>query len=207
MEQEKIRPGIAEVEFYWNKFPDVPQEPILKDDMLRHGLRFSEAALEAAKGCKVKSYRLFTYDKVTYDGLEKKEGFKAPEDIVLWGGPYGLRQTTVSVRLNPESPYLVEVKDGQLMICQDGLQITKVKYPPMPDYYAKSFDDGAKYSEIVAMSAQTAFCTINRTCQFWGKHNECMFCDINENVRQAKKYGKAAVVKAWKPVEQVVDVM
>ncbi|MFC1814363.1 radical SAM protein [Thermodesulfobacteriota bacterium] len=207
MKNDKIKPGIDEVAFYWNRYPDVPKEVILKEDILNHGLKFSDEALEAAKGSKVKSYRLFTYDKVSYDQLQKREAFKAPEDIVIGGGTYGLRKTTVTVRLNPNSPYFVDVVDGQLMLCQDGVRIAKVKYPPMPNYYSKTFEDGAKYSEIVAMTAQTAFCTINRACQFWGEKNECKFCDINENVRQAKKSGKAAVVKAWKPIEQVTEVM
>ena len=157
MVNPQLSPGIDEVESYWSKYPDVPKEVILKEDILNHGLRFSDKALEAAQGCKVKSYRLFTYDRVSYEQLQKKEAFKAPEDIVIWGGANDLRKTTVTVRLNPESPYFIDLVDDRLMICRDSVHIAKVKYPRIPDYYSKTFEDGAKYSEIVAMTAQTAF--------------------------------------------------
>ncbi len=200
---------IGELEFYFKRFPDVPREVIVKEDILRLGLGFSEAALEAAKGCQEKSYRLFTYDKVKYDKLEKGEPFRAPESIQVKGGPYELQRTNIGVRFNPDSPYLVDVIDGKVSLCENGTPIAEVKYPPRPRYYSKAFNDGTRYDEIVPLSCSgtMAFATVFRVCQFWGEKEECKFCDINENIRQGKKSGKLAVPKAYKPVQQVTEVM
>ena len=46
------------VESYFKKYPDVPKETILKQHLLSLGHWFSDAALQAAAGALVKSYRL-----------------------------------------------------------------------------------------------------------------------------------------------------
>ncbi|MFC1816399.1 hypothetical protein ACFL0M_10785 [Thermodesulfobacteriota bacterium] len=98
---------IGELELHFKKFSDVPKEVIVKEDVLRLGLRFTEAALKAGEGCRYKSYRLFTYDKVKHEDLKVKHEdlkvkqiLKAPEDIRFKGGPYDLRRIVVSVRLS-----------------------------------------------------------------------------------------------------------
>lgn len=204
MENKKI----DELESYFKKFSDVPKEVILKEDLLRLGLRFSKTALDAAEGCRFKSYRLFTYDKVTHDDVGTGV-LKTPEDLQLKGGPYDIRRTVISVRLSQESPYIVDVIDNKPVIAVGGVPIAEVKYPKKPDYYSKVFDDGTIYSEVGPLTSggQKAFFTVYRICQFWGAKEECKFCDINQNVRQAKKYGMAYVEsKAYKNVEQVAEV-
>jgi len=196
---------IDELEYFFNKFSNVPREAIIKNDLLRLGLRFTKAALDRTEGCQIKSYRLFTYDKVKYDQL-KDEPFKAPEDIDILGGPYDLRKTRFQVRFNPNSPYTVDVFDGVLGIYENGFLIAKAMYPPAPDWYFKTFEDGTKYCDILAFAGPCAYITAYRICQYWGDKEECKFCDINENFRQGSKHSKFSLSKAYKPVDQVVRV-
>ena len=46
---------------YFDKYPEIPLEVIVKEDLLRLGIKFTEAALNAATGCRPKSYFLFSY--------------------------------------------------------------------------------------------------------------------------------------------------
>ena len=46
----------------------------------------------------------------------RTQKWHAPEEIALTGGPYDLRRTIVSVRLNPRSPYRVAPRDGALWL-------------------------------------------------------------------------------------------
>lgn len=196
-----------EIELLARKYPNVPMEVILKDDLLRLGLGFTDTALEACKGCCVKSYRLFTYDKAKYADLSKGEPFKVPEAIKLFGGQYHLRKTIVQTRLNPDSPYKVDVVGGQVVLRENEVDLANVFLPPAPKYYSKTFDNGTNYSEVAAWVTGMAFATVYRVCQYWGAKEECMFCDINKNVSQAKDYHKLFLPKAYRPVEQVVKVM
>ena len=58
-----------DLEEYFKKYPDVPKQTILKQHLLSLGHWFSDAALQAAAGALVKSYRLFSYDLVPMSEL------------------------------------------------------------------------------------------------------------------------------------------
>lgn len=125
---------IEELEHYFKQFPDVPPEVILKEDLLRLGVSFSKAALDVGKGSPDTRGTLFTQIKVKPEEL--KEGFaEAPEEIQISGGPYKLRTTVIMNRLNPNSPYLIDVKDSKIVLCADGVSIAEGKFAPMPKVF------------------------------------------------------------------------
>lgn len=53
-----------ELETYFNRYPDVPKEVIIKEDMLRVGVTFTKETLDVAKNCRIKDYSasIFTWD-------------------------------------------------------------------------------------------------------------------------------------------------
>ena len=189
------------LEGYFNKYPDVPKETILKQHMLSLGHWFSDAALDASEGALVKSYRLFSYDLVPMSYFKRNEHRRVPEHFVLLNGPYDMRPVAIQTSLSPDSPYLVDVVDGRLVLTVDGQVVSHVRIPKTPDYYFKSLPDGTPYHEIVAFGS---FITIFRNCQYWGAKEECKFCDINENARQMK-LSRDFTLNA--PVKSVADVV
>ena len=76
------------LEDYFKKYPDVPKETILKQHLLSLGHWFSDAALQAADGALVKSYRLFSYDLVPMSEFKRGEHRRVPEHFVILNGPY-----------------------------------------------------------------------------------------------------------------------
>ena len=191
------------LESYFKKYPDVPKETILKQHLLSLGHWFSDAALQAAAGALVKSYRLFSYDLVPMSELKRGEHRRVPEHFVILKGPYGMRPVAIQTSLSPHSPYLIDVVDGRLVLTTEGRVLAEVRYPKTPDYYAKSLPDGTPYHEIVAFGT---FITIFRNCQYWGAREECKFCDINENVRQMKLSRDFTLTAPVKSVGDVVRV-
>lgn len=189
------------LESYFKQYPDVPKETILKQHMLSVGHWFSDAALDASAGALVKSYRLFSYDLVPMSYFKRNEHRRVPEHFVLINGPYKMRPVAIQTSLSPDSPYLVDVVDGKLVLTVDGQLVSEVRIPKTPDYYDKSLPDGTPYHEIVAFAS---FITIFRNCQYWGAKEECKFCDINENAR-AMKLSRDFTLTA--PVKSVTDVV
>ena len=59
---------------------------------------------------KPKSYFIFSFDQKPLAELGEAATRRPPEEIALTGGPYGLRRTIVSVRVNPTSPYRVDAR-------------------------------------------------------------------------------------------------
>src|ERR671926_315161 len=104
------------------RFPHVPREAVLKEDLLRTGIAFDDAALSdnLDGDVKPKSYFIFSFDQKPLAQLGAAALRRPPEEIALTNGPYELRRTIVSVRVNPDSPYRVSrADDGALRLSLD----------------------------------------------------------------------------------------
>ena len=86
------------------RFPHIPPEAVLKEDLLRTGIAFDGSALtdNLDGAVKPKSYFIFSFDQKPLAELGEAALRRPPEEIALTGGPYGLRRTIVSVRVNPD---------------------------------------------------------------------------------------------------------
>ena len=73
------------------RFPHVPPEAVLKEDLLRTGIAFDDAALtDNLDGeVKPKSYFIFSFDQKPLAELGEAAMRRPPEEIALTGGPYG----------------------------------------------------------------------------------------------------------------------
>ncbi|MDP6561231.1 MAG: hypothetical protein QF619_14120, partial [Candidatus Binatia bacterium] len=142
--------ALGRLESTFAKYSDVPREVILKQDLLRVGHWFTDAALEAASQSLVKSYRLFSYDLMPMTEMKRKEHRKIPEWFTIRGGDYGLRPVTVQTTLDSKSPYVIDVVEGQLRLLLEGREICQVSFPKRLKYYERKFEDGTAYHEIIA---------------------------------------------------------
>jgi len=184
----------SQVEDLTVRYADIPYEAILKQDILRVGIRFSKDSLRVASGYKPKDYFIFSFDLVTMEELEQQDRhlLNAPEEVMLFGGEKDLKPTIINVRLNPSSPYQVIVNEGKLVLMADDRNLCEVRFHPIPSYYSSALKSGKKISEIAPVIewGYLIYLTVYRLCQYWGKDEECQFCDINENYRQQKKAGR-----------------
>src|SRR3954452_3679030 len=197
------------VEELMERFPQIPREAVIKEDLLRTGIDFADSALtDNLDGeVKPKSYFIFSFDQKPLAELGEAAKRRPPEEIALSGGPYGLRRTIVSVRVNPDSPYRVARDDDALRLSLDGRPIADVALPPMPEYYRHTLANGKTVMETAATIqwVYLVYLTVLRLCQYFGAHEECKFCDINHNWRQHKQAGRPYT--GVKPVEDVLEAL
>lgn len=188
-------------------YPDIPTEAIFKEDLLRRGMAWSAAALDIAAGFKRKAYFIFSFDMVPIAQMEQSENTKAPEEVRLSGGPYGFKPIVVSVRLNPRSPYRVDVQDESLVLKLDGNTVTAVELQHSPAYYAHTLSNGKPITDICPTIewGYLLYLTVFRLCQYFGAGEECQFCDINENYRQQKMAGRSYT--SVKSVDEVMEAL
>jgi len=192
-----------------DRYPEIPPEAVLKEDLLRTGIAFDDAALtENLDGSvKPKSYFIFSFDQKPLAELGAAAEQRPPEEIALTGGPWQLRRTIVSVRVNPTSPYLVARVDGSLRLSVEGRDLAEVTLPPMPEYYRHTLANGKTVMETAPTIewGYLIYLTVLRLCQYFGAHEECGFCDINHNWRQHKQAGRPYT--GVKPVEDVLEAL
>ena len=197
------------VEDLMARFAHIPPEAVLKEDLLRTGFAFDESALtDNLDGqIKPKSYFIFSFDQKPLAELGEAAKRRPPEEVALTGGPYGLRRTIVSVRVNPDSPYRVSATDEKLMLSLEGREIAEVGLPPMPEYYRHTLANGKTVMETAPTIqwGYLIYLTVLRLCQYFGAHEECGFCDINHNWRQHKREGRPYT--GVKPVEDVLEAL
>jgi hypothetical protein len=195
------------VEELMARFPHVPGEAVLKEDLLKTGMAFDDSALtDNLEGeVKPKSYFIFSFDQKPLKELGEAARRRPPEELALTGGPYGLRRTIVSVRVNPDSPYRVSrTEDGELRLSLEGRDLADVGLPPMPEYYRHGLANGKTVMETAPTIqwGYLIYLTVLRLCQYFGAKEECGFCDINHNWRQHKQEGRP-----YTGVKQVEDVL
>jgi hypothetical protein len=198
------------VEDLMSRFPHVPREAVIKEDLLRGGLAFDDSALtDNERGdVKPKSYFIFSFDHRTLPELGQAALRRPPEEIVLTGGPYELRRTVVSVRINPDSPYRAKADDdGMLRLYLDGKPIADIGLPPMPDYYRHTLANGKSVMEVAPTIqwGYLIYLTAFRVCQYFGAKEECQYCDINHNWRQHKAAGRPYT--GVKPVDEILEAL
>jgi len=191
-----------------DRYPDLPFEVVYKEDLLRTGLAFSEDALRIASGFQPKAYFIFSFDLVPIVEMPNRENFRVPEEICLQGGKRDFRKVIVSVRVNPVSPYQVEIsKEGRLILTLEAEEICEVVFPKPPDYYAAKLANGKPVSDIAPVIewGYLLYLTVFRLCQYFGRQEECQFCDINENYRQQRKSGR--VYSGVKSVDEILEAL
>jgi len=199
--------ALCSVEGLSERYPDIPIEAIFKEDILRRGMAWSAGALEIAAGYKPKAYFIFSFDLVPISQMEMAENTKAPEEVRLAGGPYNFRPVIISVRLNPNSPYRVDCRDGSLFMTADGHEVSAVELQPSPVYYQRALSNGKPIMDIAPTIewGYLLYLTVFRLCQYFGVKEECQFYDINENYRQQKKSGRPYT--SVKTVEEIVEAL
>jgi hypothetical protein len=197
----------SDIEFLAGRYPDIPIEAIVKEDLLRSGMAWARDALEIAAGYKVKAYFICSFDMVPIDEMGQEEHLKAPEEIRLRGGPFNFQPVIVSVRLNPASPYRVESNGEALVLKLDSQVIAEVELQKAPDYYRRTLASGKPVQDIAPTIewGYLLYLTAFRLCQYFGAQEECQFCDINENYRQQKRSGRPYT--SVKSVDEIIEAL
>jgi hypothetical protein len=195
------------------EFSDLPPEVFFKEDLLRLGLSLGRAFQHGGgqQTYQEKSYFIFSFDRTPITGMSQQENLRAPEEIALTGGPFNLRRTIVSVRLNPASPYLLgrlsETGEGGLGLWLEGELIAQVELPPKPAHYGRTLASGKPIVEMAPVIewGYLIYLTAFRRCQYVGTDQECRFCDINSNFDQQRAAGR--VYTTVKEVDEVLEAL
>ena len=156
----------------FEQFPDVHPSIIIKTELLRVGVQFTERALKAIQliDTVFKGYHLFSYDRQKVVTIQDK----IPMDIYLKKD-----ETMIQVRTNSEAPYFVDKIEDRFYIMENGDPVEEIYFREAPKYYSKKLEDGTSMASIAQSLGDSLFVTFNKICEMWHDDHQCLFCDFN----------------------------
>jgi len=188
------------IEVLCNKFRDVPRSIIIKTDAVRIGIKFTQAALEAAKGLDIQFKGFFVFSQDMARGAVISE--KIPNFIVLKGD-----DTIIQTRLNPLSPYFIDWTGDKFVFCDETGGVEEVYFPPAPKWLSKTLEDGTPVQAIVATLGfdMVVGAPLTNYCDFWSTGEQCLFCDIVSHLKDKKTREEKAIT--WQKPEQYAKLL
>lgn len=159
------------------RYPEVPRLIIIKTDVQRRGVFYTEKALEVLNETahQVTGTHIF--------GARDGQLEARPESLLLRDG------TSIITTPTPldENPYTVDLIDGKLWLLDAGEPVEEVDYWPAPDFYALTSSSGIPMKNIVSARPQRLNIFPYRYCTFWNNGNGCTFCDIVCQLKKGKQ--------------------
>lgn len=158
------------------RYPDVPRLIILKTDVQRRGVYYGEGALELL------DEKLHQTTGTHIFGARDGKIAARPESLLLRDGSSIITTPTPL----EENPYVVDVRDGEAWLFDNGLPIEPVDYWPAPAFYTKTSRSGVPMKNIVSARPQRLNIFPYRYCTFWNNGKGCAFCDIVSQLKKGK---------------------
>lgn len=158
------------------KYPKVSPLVILKIDVQRRGVHYTERALAAIDPSihQLRSPCIF--------GSRDAQLTAVPESLLLRDG------TSIIVDPTPieQNPYVVDVRGGKAILIDDDAELEEVEYWPKPAYYDKKTSSGIPMDFIASARPQRLNVFQSGYCHFWANNKGCRYCDIVNHFKQQR---------------------
>lgn len=158
------------------KYPDVPPLIILKIDVQRRGIHYTNRALASINPevHQLRSPYIF--------GSRDARLSPVPESLLLRDG------TSIIVDPTPldQNPYIVDVREGKTVLIDNDKELEEVEYWPKPAYYDKKTASGIPMNFIASARPQRLNVFQSGYCHFWANNKGCRYCDIVGHFKQQR---------------------
>ena len=150
------------------KYPHIPPMVIIKTDVQRRGVYYTEKALSKVDP---------NIHQVEYRGFSSEKKDATPVSLILRDGTSII--TGFSGVEGKREPIMVDVIDDKIVLVDQGEILEEVEYWEKPDYYNKFTSSGKPMWQIVAARPQRIDINPSQFCQFWETPGHgCKYCAI-----------------------------
>jgi hypothetical protein len=176
------------------RYPQIPPEAVLKEDLLRTGMAFDESALtdNLDGGVKPKSYFIFSFDQKPLTELGAAATQRPPEEIALTAAPGSCAARSSRCASTPTRPTASRGSRTGYASRSTAASWPRSRCRRCPSTTATRSANGKTVMETAPTIewGYLIYLTVLRLCQYFGAKEECGFCDINHNWRQHRKAGR-----------------
>jgi hypothetical protein len=162
----------------------------LKAELLTNGVNATPEALKELGGkYKEQNHGLFGWD------FEDHSNTTLPDDFGLPDG------TIVQFRRNSNSPYLVDVFNGEITLTNGKEKLCQIRWLPRPKFYNNNTTSNNKMVKIGQVGGEDClfFCYQNY-CSHFSKNEQCLFCNL---VSTSKTYNSVLRSKDTQDIGEV----
>lgn len=159
------------------KYKDIPPLVILKSDVTRRSITYTQKALEAVDPDR------HQYQQRVLIGYNGEVNSRIPVSLTLRDGASIIMMPIPNAR----NPYVIDAIDGKTFLTDNGKIIEEVNYWHKPKYYDKVTSSGTPMWQVASARPQRLDIDPNSHCQFWERGGACKFCNINANSGKSKK--------------------
>lgn len=175
------------------KYPDVPSIVILKIDMLRRGLSYTQKAKDKLDP----QIHLINHGTHFYGSDEY-----IPQGLTFRDGSYVLPIFNFDEKEPQRDPYVIDVVNDRIYVTDQGEVLEEVFYWDKPSYYDKLASNGVPMSNYAGARPQRLDIALRPECHYWDIPGEgCKYCTLHANF---KKSGKADGKPDFQIINEVV---
>ncbi len=173
------------------KYPDVSKFVILKLDLQRRGVVFSDAAVDAVPDQRF----YFTASGAIDEKVSRRAKGVDPGPLILRDGTSAIE----TVGVDFEDPYLVDLVDGKFFVFDRGERIDEVDFTPRPAYFGKRTSRGVPMESIGVPRPQRLDIHPYRYCHFWDAHKQCKYCGFFTDLKEQRLLDSGRAQRALNP--------
>jgi len=161
------------------KYPLLPRLNILKIDVKRRGVFFTDEAIRNANGEK---YQLIGENAFSsaLGARDKTRSRGVPESFVFRDGSIVITDSTPL----EQNPYTVDYRDKRFVLIDGGVEVEEIDFWEKPDFYGKFTSADTQMDSVVFARPQRLNITPASYCCFWLEGKPCKFCALNPNLRK-----------------------
>lgn len=177
-----------EFEAVLKRYPQIPRTILLKEDVLRKGVTFTDEALKEFQDMDI-SYHVY----VLFQWHKKDEttGMKIPQTITLRDGTF----IACLLARDEKDAYTIGKKDGRFWLFSGSECLEEVFFEPAPGYYDKRTSKGNLMQEVVSQARRLLYLVPMQHCYYWNEDLQCKYCDMNYIAKHQRKIGRKVKIR------------
>jgi len=160
-----------------SKYPDVSRFVILKADVQRRGVVYTERALAQADP----ERHLMQARSIFHSIGEKND--QVPVSLLLRDGT----SIVTGPRPDAEAPYTVDLLDGRVVLTDEGRILEEVEYWPKPDFVSQFTSSGRPMWQVATPRPQRMDINPYAYCHYWDDGKGCKYCNIAAHYNKERK--------------------
>lgn len=161
------------------KYPRVSRFVVLKTDVQRRGVSYTERALARVDP---KLHLTAVRNIFRADGDVQPT---APASLLLRDGTSILAQAEPG----PHAPYVVDVRDGRTVLVDGGEIVEEVEYWQRPRFFDGVTSRGTPMWQVASARPQRIDFNPYNDCHFWDDGNGCRYCNVGAVYKRAARDG------------------